>query len=166
MYPSSTSPPATPSPALVPGDVFLSGAWVLLLWWGDYCWSLSSELPRSVLCRCCQLLVDRAGSGGSWLKKSGGPGVSTASLVGRVMFWGGWLWGWGSQVHCWPTGESGCFLVWLLWATGCPKADSGLLVSQPDSQGSWVRSPRYLRAGIGMLLGGTTAQGLLGLMLV
>ena len=40
---------------------------------------------------CCQLLVDRAGSGGSWLKKSGGPGVSTASLGGRAMFWGGCL---------------------------------------------------------------------------
>ena len=153
MYPSSASPPASPSPALVTGDVFSRGAWVLLLWWADCCgWSgkpcssLSSELPRSVLCRCCQLLVDRAGSGGSWIKKSGGPGVSTASLGGRATFWGGWLWGWGSQIQCWPTGGWGCFLVWLLWATGCPKAGSGLLVSQPDSQGSRVRSPRYVRA--------------------
>ena len=171
MHPSSASPPATPSPAPVTGALFSRGKWVPLLWWVDYCgwpgqpcWSLSSELPRPVLCRCCRLLVDRAGSGGSWLKKSQGPGVSTTSLVGRATFWGGCV-GLGCPDPVLAYWWMGLFPGRLLWATGCPKAGSGLLVSQPDSHGSWVSSPRYLRAGIGMLVGGTTAQGLLGLML-
>lgn len=48
MYPSSASPPASPSPALVTGDVFSRGAWVLLLSWADYCgWSSCFTLRGS-----------------------------------------------------------------------------------------------------------------------
>ena len=45
-----------------------------------------------------------------------------------------------------------------------PKTNTGSLVSGAGSWHSWLRSPRYLRAGADLLVGGTEVQAVLGLL--
>ena len=48
-----------------------------------------------------------------------------------------------------------------LWILGCPKVVSGFLLSGVGSQGGWLRSPVYLRAFLGLLMGRAGAQNAL-----
>lgn len=48
---------------------------------------------------------------------------------------------------------------------GCLKAGDGPLLSGAGSQGSWLRGPRCLGTGVGLLVGGAVAQGVLELVL-
>lgn len=68
------------------------------------------------------------------------PGSSVGLLVGRVGSCQGWLWG-----------------------LGYPKAGVGPPVSEAVSWGSQLKGLRCLRAGVGLLVSGARAQGVLGL---